>query len=277
MIRLDLEKPLSIRLSTFDAAERVYIKNCGAMLRRRVWWRYEQFRKSLSKLGLGTISLAFISLTQAYAQFEGIVQSKNVTTDELGRQQSFIMTMWIKKDMVRIETKGAAAPTSTMLYRTDMKKIFMLNDEEKTYFEISQDEKAQEVFASGGTTAKYSVKKTGKKKKIASYLCDEYLIGRETEETQIWGTKKLAHLVTAISKALGQEHASIAEGATHEVMKMGIYPMASSTKLDGNVIESQEVTLVEAKPLDVSLFTLPASYKKQKAFDMMQGVQEEKK
>jgi hypothetical protein len=221
--------------------------------------------------------LGFSTVLPAHAQFEGIVQSKNVTTDELGRPQTFIMTMWVKKDMVRIETKGAAAPSSTMLYRTDMKRIFMLNDEEKSYFEISQDEKAQEVIASGGTTAKYSLKKTGKKKSIAGYPCDEFLIKRESEETQLWGTKKLAHLVTAISRALGQEHASVADGATNEVMKLGVYPMASSTKLDGNVIESQEVTLVESKSLDASLFTLPAAYKKQKAFEMMQGVQEEKK
>jgi hypothetical protein len=221
-------------------------------------------------LGLSTV-------LPVYAQFEGIVQSKNVTTDELGRPQTFIMTMWVKKDMVRIETKGGATPSSTMLYRTDMKKIFMLNEEEKSYFEISQEEKAEEVFASGGTTAKYAIKKTGKKKTIAGHPCEEFLITRNTEETRLWGTRKLAHLVTAISKALGQEHASVAEGATNEVMKMGIYPMASSTKLEGKIIESQEVTLVEAKPLDASLFTLPAAYKKQKAFDMMQGVQEEKK
>jgi hypothetical protein len=240
------------------------------------------------------VCLTFLIVTRAHSQFEGIVESKNVTTDEMGKPQEYIMTMWVKKDMVRIETTGAAVPGSTMIYRTDMKKMFMLNDAEKSYFEISQEEKPQEVVASGrrldpptarlaeggslsGTTAKYSTKKTGKKKNIAGYPCEQFLIKRDTEETELWGTKKLAHLVTAISKALGQEHASLAEGATNEVMKLGIYPMSSSTKLDGNVIESQEVTRVETKLLDANLFALPAGYKKEKALDMMQGVQEEKK
>ncbi len=230
------------------------------------------------------VCLASLIVTRAHSQFEGIVESKNITTDEMGKPQEFIMTMWVKKEMVRIETKSASVPGSTMIYRTDMKKIFMLNDAEKSYFEISQEEKPQEVFASGrrldslsGTTAKYSIKKTGKKKNIAGYPCEEFLIKRNTEETQLWGTKKLAHLVSAISKALGQEHESLVEGAANEVMKQGIYPMASSTKLDGNVIESQEVTRVETKSLDANLFTLPAGYKKQKTFDMMQPAQEEKK
>ena len=168
-------------------------------------------------------------------------------------------------------------PGSTMIYRTDLRKMYMVNDEEKTYFEISQDEKAEEIFGSGGTTEKYSVKKTGKTKNIAGYPCEQFIIKRNTEQTELWGTKKLAHLVQAIRKALGQEHASVAEGAANEVMKMGVYPMFSATKLDGTLIESQEVTRIDTKPIDASVFNLPAGYKKQKSVDMMQGVQDQKK
>jgi len=226
------------------------------------------------RLVIETLCIAFLIATRAHAQqFEGIVESKNVTTDEMGRPQEFVMTMWIKKDMVRIETKGGAMPGSTMIYRTDLRKIWMLNTEDKSYFEISQEEKAQEVVGTGGTTAKYSIRKTGKTKTIAGYPCEQFIIKRNSEETQLWGTKKLAHLVSAISKALGQEQTTVAEGPTNEMMKIGVYPMLSMTKVDGNVIESQEITKVETKSLDANLFSLPASYKKQKIVDMMQGVQ----
>jgi hypothetical protein len=219
--------------------------------------------------------VAFVITTQAFSQFEGIVESKNITTDEMGRPQEFVMTMWIKKDMARIETKGGLLLGSTMIYRTDLRKIWMLNTEERSYFEISQDEKTEEIFGEGRT--KYVVKKTGKVKTIAGYRCEQFIIRRNSEETQVWGTKKLGHLVSTISKALGQEHTALAEGATSEMMRMGVYPMLSQTKLDGNVIESQEVTKVEPTVLDAGLFSLPAGYKKQKSVDMMQGVQEQKK
>ncbi len=219
------------------------------------------------------LSVALVIAGRAYAQFEGIVETKNVTMDEMGKAQEFSMTMWIKKDMVKIETSGGTLPGSTMIYRTDQRKIYMVNDEDKTYFKISQDEKAQEIYGVGGTSEKYTVKKTGKKKVIAGYPCEQFIINRNNEVTDLWGTKKLGQLVKAISKAMGQEHTNVAEGATNEVMKMGIYPMLSTTKLDGSVIESQEVTRIETKALDAALFNLPAGYKKQKSVEMMNGQQ----
>ncbi len=247
------------------------IVNTNTVIQIRKTLRWNRVRV---RLLLATAVIAILIAGRALAQFEGIVESRNITADEMGKPQEFIMTMFIKKDMVRIETKSSSMPSSTMIYRTDMKKIFMLNNEEKTYFEIAQDEKAEEFIGSGGTSAKYSVKKTGKTRMIAGYLCEQFIIKRENEETELWGTKKLDHLLKSISKALGQEHMSVAEGAGAEVMKMGIYPMHSVTKVDGHLIESQEITRVEAKRLEMKTFELPAGYKKQKGIDMMQGMQE---
>jgi len=226
---------------------------------------------------VASLSFPAILTTTACAQFEGIVESKNTTVDELGRPQEFIMTMWIKKDMVRIETKGASLPGSTMIYRADLKKVWMLNPEEKSYFEIPHDEKGEEMYNTGGTGAKYVVQRTGRKKTIAGYECEQFIIKRETEETELWGTKKLGHLVSTLSAALGNDQTSAGEGAVAEVMKRGIYPLRSATKVDGQLIESQEVTRIEPKSLDASLFSLPADFKKKKALDMMQELPEEKR
>jgi len=246
-------------------------------VREKTFRRHWESAVDNSRQVVATLCMAFLIASRATAQFEGIVVSKNITTDEMGKPQEFIMTMWIKKDMVKIETSGGTLPSSTMVYRSDFRKIWMLNPEEKTYFEISRDDAAEEVHGGGGTKARFTTKKTGKSKSIAGYPCEQFIIRRGSEETELWGTRKLTHLVTAISKAFGQEHTSVAEGATNEVMKMGIYPMYSSTKVDGFLIESQEVTQVETKMLDSSLFALPADYKKQKTVDMMQGPQDEKK
>lgn len=218
--------------------------------------------------------LAFVLLAGvAQAQFEGIVESKNITTDETGTAQEFLMTMYIKKDMVRIETKSSVMPGSTMIYRNDLRRIWMINPDDQTYFEISQDEKPAQLYG-GGTTAGYSVKRTGKTKTIAGYACEQFIIKRETEETQLWGTKRLKSLVATLSKALGQE-ATAAEGASAEVMKLGIYPMASTTKLEGHVVESQEVTKVEVRTLNLEPFSIPDGYKKQKTVEMMQEMRQQ--
>lgn len=220
---------------------------------------------------------ALVVAARTNAQFEGIIESKNVTTDQMGKPQQFVMTMWIKKDMVRIETSGLPMPGSIMIYRTDQKRIYMVNPDEKSYFEISQDEKPQELYARGGSEAKYSVKRTGKTKTIAGYPCEQFIIKREDESTELWGTKKLPHVVSTLSKALGQDHVDVADGAVNEVMKMGIYPMSSATKVGGILIERQEVTKIETKSLDQSVFSIPAGYSKQKSIDMMNGVQDLKK
>ena len=195
----------------------------------------------------------------------------------MGKPQEYVMTMWIKKDMMRIETKGDASAGSTMLYRSDIRKIYMVNREEKTYFEISQDEKPEELYGAGGSAAKFTTRKTGKMKTIAGYPCEQFIIKRGNEATELWGTKKLSHLVKAMSKALGQEQAAVTEGAANELMKKGVYPLLSTTTLDGVIIESQEVTNIEMKLLDNALFNLPDDFKRQKTVEMMQGVQDVKK
>jgi len=213
---------------------------------------------------------AFSFASRTYAQFEGIVESKNTTTDELGRPQSFVMTMWIKKDMVRIETKGTSTLTSIMIYRTDLKKIWVLNQDDQAYYEISREDQQTGINPSISASASYSIKRTGKKKTIAGYECEQFIIKRENEETEIWGTKKLGHLLITLSKALGADATTGSEGAIAEVMKRGIYPLRSATKFEGQLIESHEVTRIEPKALEAALFSLPAGFKKQKGPELMQ-------
>lgn len=237
------------------------------------------FRSAASTLRRSTAVMmaTLVVAARTQGQFEGIIESTNVTTDQMGTPQQFVMTMWIKKDMVRIETSGLPSPGSIMIYRTDQKRIYMINPDEKSYFEISQEEKPQELYAQGSGGGKYSVKRTGKTKNIAGYPCEQFLIKRGEESTELWGTKRLPHVVTTLSQALGQGQAQAADGAVNEVMKLGIFPMLSATKIGGILIERQEVTKVEARSLDLSIFSIPSGYTKQKSIDLMNGMQDLRK
>jgi hypothetical protein len=209
-------------------------------------------------------------MQSAPAQFEGIVESKNSTIDELGGSQEFSMTIWVKKDMVRIHTSSiGSSPPSTMIYRTDLKTIWMLNDDDKTYFQIAQDvDKSRRGRGPGVTQDKPVIERTGKTRNTLGYRCEQILITRDGEETEIWGTKSLGGLAVALSRALGEEEAD-AGGWNDELTKMGIFPLSARTRLGDKVVDSQEISRITATKLLPELFELPAGYRKQSATDIM--------
>jgi hypothetical protein len=218
------------------------------------------------------LALLFFLLASdpVFAQFEGVIESKNVTVDENGLQQEFTMTMEVKGTMARIVTSAVAnTPAVTMIYRTDLKRIWMINDEEKTYFEVSQSDEGGDVRVPEGKEEKAVIKKTGKTKKILGYPCELYIVRRSDAETQIWGTKKLASLAQALQKALGQEQNGKGSEWTDDLARIGVFPLSASTRVGSEVVESQEVTRIERRELPPELFAIPAGYKKQTVGEML--------
>ena len=216
------------------------------------------------------IGIAFVVLFGALfgvpsfsQQFEGVIETKNSTIDERGMPQQFTMSMFVKHDMVRIQNSAVgSSPPSTMIYRGDMKTVWMLDEEGKTYFEIRQDEQPQEVYPPETSGSKPPVmKKTGKTKRVLGYLCEQIRITDDDQLTEIWATKSLGDLFRTISQVLGSE--GTGQEWENKIMKMGYYPLIASTSVGGKVMESQEVTKVEKKQLSSDLFQLPEGYTKQ--------------
>lgn len=205
--------------------------------------------------------------------FEGIIESINTTTDERGKPQRFTMTMHIKRDMVRIQNSPiGSSPGSTMIYRGDIKVVWMLNEEDKSYFEIHQDEQPEQIYSPSGANASQPVvRRTGKKKQVLGYACDQVVVSIDNLKTEIWATKSLGHVYSTISKVLGGENTAPGEGWENKIMKMGYYPLIASTTSEGKVLESQEVTKIEKKSLPQGIFELPAGFKKQSTGGMMDG------
>ncbi|MFN0158314.1 MAG: DUF4412 domain-containing protein [Bacteroidota bacterium] len=229
-------------------------------------WHYRHF--------LFCMALVFPIASHGLAQFEGIIVSKNLTTDELGVTQEFTMTMSIKKDMARIQTTAdSATPTSVMIYRTDQKVVWMLSDVDSSYFEISQADPVQEIHQQSPLSdqEKYKVKRTGKKKKMLGYPAEQIILSRGDEKTVIWGTKKLVNVSKAISSAFGEEHAQIADGWNDEVVKLGFFLLKAETTIAGRIVESQDITKIEERPLEDNLFIVPRGYRKQDAGNMFDG------
>lgn len=227
-----------------------------------------------SKRALLVVMPQVIVSVLATAQFEGIVESKNLTTDETGQPREFVMTMLIKKDMVKIQTSlMGTTPASTMIYRSDKHLVWMLNDDDKTFFEIPRESSIERIQVPPQEDKDAALKpiRTGKVRKVLGYSCSQMIFRRPGEETNIWATKDLGNLFHAISKALGEEPTEIANDWTNELTKMGFFPLVSSTKIDGVIVESQEVTRIEKKVLSEDMFDLPSGYQRQSLDEMMKG------
>jgi hypothetical protein len=202
------------------------------------------------------------------AQFEGVIESRNMTTDETGAEQQYVMTMWIKGTMAKItNTATSTTPVSTMIYRSDLRVIRILNDDNKTYFEIPQGRSKDEVPGEGGDRA--AVKRTRKTKKILGYRCDQFMITQEEVETEIWGTRELKGLSASLARALGEERAGQGAAWNDELTRLGIFPLLANTRIEGKVVESQEVVRIEKRSLAEDLFSLPAGYRKQSVGDIL--------
>ena len=219
---------------------------------------------------VATILFSVVCFCRMDAQFEGIVETRNLTTDELGSMQQFTTIMWIKKDRIRVQnTAFGNTPATTLIYRNDRHIIWMLNETDKTYFEMLQEEKPQgpESGREPSLEDKPSIGKTGRTKKILGYACEQVLLTRAEGETEIWGTKQLADLEATVAKVLGESGAE-GGGWMEEVAVLGLYPLASSTRIEGKIVESQETTRIEVKDLSSDLFDLPPGFRKQSMGDV---------
>lgn len=203
----------------------------------------------------------------AHAQFEGIVESRNLTVDETDSVQKFIMTICLSKGMMRVHNSAiGSTPPSTIIYRNDKGVFWVLNEEEKTYIEVLQNpEEGKDLTMPGaGKEEKPVIRKSGKKKKILGYSCEQYIVKHPGELTEIWGTKALTGLLKAMTSVLGATQPEAGESWSDELTKIGVYPLVASTKIDGKTVESQEVTRIERRTLARDLFELPQGYKRAK-------------
>jgi hypothetical protein len=208
---------------------------------------------------------------RASGQFEGIVQSNNYTVDDYGVGQRFDMTIWIRHDMIRVKIPSVGdTPGSTVIYRHDRKVSWVINDNEKTYFEVPFSDQSMEQKQADQHTDKSTVDRTKRTRKVLGYQCEQIILKRGETETEIWGAKGLNDLAARMDTLLG-ESGERGPGTETEVLRqMQLFPLVSITRSNGKIVDSQEVTRIERRSLDVNLFVIPPEYKKQTAMEAVE-------
>jgi hypothetical protein len=202
--------------------------------------------------------------------FEGVVESANTTTDETGAAQHFTMTMWVKGGMVRVGISAYGSnPVTTVIYRRDRGLVWMLNDRDRTYFEIRRQEGPP--GEKGRVSHPSEIRPTGKKRTILGYACDQLLLKEGETETEYWATKKLGALAGAIGRAFDVNGNEPGAREDDELTRMGYFPLVVRTTLGGKIVESSEVTKVSLRSVEGGLFELPSEYKKESVPDLFHG------
>ena len=214
----------------------------------------------------------------ALAQFEGIIDMK-MTRHVEGAPRSVSYSMSVKGEMLAAqagEGEGSEAK-GKFIFRGDRKVMWVVDDQAKTYLEISLtgDAGGKKKGGSGPRRGDSNVKlrKAGRTESILGYPCEEWVAEDTGTVTHIWGTPKLGNVYEGLMKSFEKMNPSLAEsqmsGWEGELAKMKVFPLRilsmdrGEKGESGDTTESQEVTRIDSRHLEAALFDPPPGYKKQ--------------
>lgn len=203
-----------------------------------------------------------------------------------GETQESIETLYVKNGKLKIELQQEDEPMAIIM---DFKNraIYTIYPNKKKYMVMTLDEiekkakQARDMMREMGldmpkstSEVKSKIKKTGKKKNINGFMCEQYIETKGNKTSEYWITRKISFKdvfgdYTDILKsldAMGGEETD----TSPELYNIDGFPILSITKSE-NQTEKEEVLKIEKKKLDDSLFTIPAGYTKITMQDMMQG------
>lgn len=217
--------------------------------------------------------------------FEGMVTARMITG-----ANPLEIKYAIKGKKMRVETQLSQGGTQTGVVLMDMAAgtQMMLMPQTKTYMSLNlnQNGKLQEMMEkmSKGKDAMddFKATSTGKSETIAGHTCQHWLVGNK-QEMDVCLAKGLGYFggggqsggIFDQLKNLGMgDKAKAMLDANPEFAKFvegGAFPLKISQIQNGQSKTIMEVTRVEQKPLDDSLFTVPADYKKMEIPGMPPG------
>ena len=223
------------------------------------------------------------ALEQGGGEFEGIITMMMNTEDQKGME----MVYSLKGTRTRIETKLPGMPEGQGVMLWDLeggkmitlipaRKMFMTMDLKGTVENMKDVDRGQDDASFPKLTP------TGKQETIAGYTCEHWLMG-DKQDIDMCVAKGLGYF--GMGGQAGGDAGSfknlifnpklLAEAAAHpewvRFLKGGAFPLKITMTEEGKVNMTMEVTKVERKSLDDSLFNIPQGYKEFNMQDMMRG------
>lgn len=217
------------------------------------------------------ISALFLLSISAYAQFEGVINMKMITYNDAETTRVMYYAMSVKKAMMAAEVTGSDEAQGKFIFRGDRKVLWIVDDKEKTYVEMSLNDSAAHRKPRHDAEPQVQLRKTGKTSTILGYPCEEWIAGDGEEVSNIWGTTKLGNIYEGLAKSFGEMgDKNGSQGWESRLADLKVFPLRIVTSSRGKTTEEQEVTGIQKKSVSSSVFDPPAGYKKQ-SFEMDLG------
>jgi hypothetical protein len=214
--------------------------------------------------------------------FEGTVTAKM-----FGDDRDLQLSYSIKGSLSRIETSATQERQSfTGVMILDMKsgKQMILMPPTKTYMELNLKEIGEQLKDGKDSTKAPKLTSTGKQETIAGYTCEHWLVG-DDQKTDMCVAKGIGFFGFGSNEQSGGPLNALRNlnidpemtaqiEANPELKKFiegGAFPLKITEIENGQPKTIMEVTGIERKPLDDSLFTLPPGYKKMEIPRMPSG------
>ena len=208
-------------------------------------------RARTARAALPAVSLAALALCGsitplgAQSAFEGVI-----TIATHGRQGDVSSMQYMLRDG-KMRMDFAAGGAMSAIVDPKAEKMYVVMAPQRMYMErsITIDDAARATASS-----KAEITKTGRKETIAGYECEHWTITDAGEQYD-----------ACVAKGLGTffqgESALARHGAPQwfEELKDGLFPLRVARANGETVLE---VTRIERKPMDASLFAVPAGFRK---------------
>lgn len=214
--------------------------------------------------------------------FEGLITARMMP----GSEQPMEVHYAIKGPRMRVETRLAQGGSATGVVLMDLSAgtQTMLMPQTKTYMSMNQDggkykdlaDTAAKMTGEDSASDLYKVTTTGQTETVAGYTCQHWLMGSK-KQTDVCLAKGLGQSGSVLDqlKTLGlDEQTKTQIQANPEFLKFaegGAFPMKMSQIENGQSKTILEVTKVERKSLEDSVFAIPADYKKMEIPGMPMG------
>ena len=207
----------------------------------------------------GLLIICFIPVKSYSQSFEGEIVMKITDKDQDTPQT---VDYFVKGNKIRFEAKGKEGRGGAMVLDTKNYDALILMPAQKMYMTYNYKSALGGVRDTINKAMENGdVKMTGETKKINGYECEKWTFKDEDGTTgEAWMTKGIRNFFFFSNPMGGNDNQPEWQ---KKLTNEGYFPMMVTSKnSDGEVESTMEVTSIESRALDESLFSAPAGYKK---------------
>jgi hypothetical protein len=213
-------------------------------------------------LFLSLFIISFIPVKSFSQSFEGKIVMKITGKD----QEPQTIDYYCKGSKIRFEAQGEKGESGTMIIDSKSNNAIIIMPQRKMYMSYPY----HNVLGAAGDTVrskiekeveKGNIKMTGDTKNINGFKCEKWIFkDDEGKNGEAWMTKGIKNFFLFSNPMKRRSNEPEWE---KKLIDEGYFPMMVTTKnADGEVESTMEVTSIEPRALDESLFAAPAGYQK---------------